>query len=221
MTWIAGTGLPSSMLQVCPRCKILRIFVNVDGGATFRCGGCEWYWSLGEPTIVAPGVPASTVTATNTTGTVVAVAISANGATITSVNVNTIQVGTTAGTYLVPINGTIAITYSVATPTWTWALPVTNAAIAQGATAIPVASGGTQLTVGSAIMIDTGINTEVVTVASGATGTSVPVTNGDWPAGSGFVKAHNSGVTFGNLAMVPTFSNVGQDAVPAAPGWGF
>jgi hypothetical protein len=67
-----------------------------------------------------PAVPATTVTQQNTNPYTVSVAISANGATITSVNVNGTQVGTTAGTYLVPSLGTISITYTVATPTWVW-----------------------------------------------------------------------------------------------------
>lgn len=219
MTWIAGTGLPASILQVCPRCRIFRKFMNVDGGTTFRCGGCEWYWTLATAAVpAAPAVPASTVNATNTGAGVIAVTIS--GGTLTAVTVNAVQVGTTAGTYLVPAAGTINITYTVA-PTWTWQLPVTNGALAQGATAVPVASGGAYFTAAMALMIDTGINAEVVTVQAGATGTSIPVINGDWPAGFGLVKAHTSGVSFSNLAMVSTFSAVGQDAVPAAPGWGF
>lgn len=68
-------------------------------------------------TTATPAVPASTVTATNTNAWPVFVTIS--GGTLTQVFVNGVQVGTTAGTYVVPAGGTISITYSVV-PTWAW-----------------------------------------------------------------------------------------------------
>lgn len=40
-------GVPATVLLTCPRCKIVRQLVNVDGGITFRCPGCEWYLTLG------------------------------------------------------------------------------------------------------------------------------------------------------------------------------
>jgi hypothetical protein len=64
-----------------------------------------------------PAVPASTVTAQNTNAWPVFVTIT--GGTLTFVFVNGVQVGTTAGTYVVPAGQTISITYSVA-PTWAW-----------------------------------------------------------------------------------------------------
>jgi hypothetical protein len=69
------------------------------------------------PAISTPGFPLTTVPVTNVTGFPVFVTIS--GGTLTFVFVNSIQVGTTAGTYPVPIGGTISITYSAA-PTWSW-----------------------------------------------------------------------------------------------------
>jgi len=39
-------GVPVATQLRCPRCKILRSFVNVNGGTTFRCAGCEWYLTL-------------------------------------------------------------------------------------------------------------------------------------------------------------------------------
>jgi hypothetical protein len=69
------------------------------------------------PTITTPGVPLTTVPVTNTTGFPIKVTIT--GGTITNVLVNSVSVGTTAGTYSVPISGTISITYSSA-PTWNW-----------------------------------------------------------------------------------------------------
>ncbi len=41
-----STGIPVAFPLTCPRCKILRSFVNVDGGTLFRCSACEWYWTL-------------------------------------------------------------------------------------------------------------------------------------------------------------------------------
>lgn len=205
----SATGVPTSFLQVCPRCKALRLWVNVNGGTTYRCGGCEWSWTLQTPTIGTPAVPATTVAQNNTTGTVVSVTIT--GGTLTSVKVNTVQVGTTAGTYLVPVGGNISITYSVA-PAWAWALPVTSGSAAQGTSALPVASGGTNFTAGQVLMVDTGTSTEVATVAAGSTGTSVALT-------APLVKAHNGVITFGILAPAPTLP--AGDVVPVAPGWGF
>lgn len=217
-----ATGVPTGFYQVCPRCLTRREWFNVNGGTTYRCAGCEWYWSIQTPAIAAPAVPATTVNATNTTGTIIGVTIS--GGTLTSVKVNAVQVGTTAGTYLVPISGTINITYTVA-PAWTWQLPVTNGAISAAGLAVPLARDGTYFTSGMVLMVDTGVNTEIMIVGAGATGTSIPVTSATPGAGGqavGFTKAHNSAISFGNLVPVPTLGNqFGQDAVPAAPGWGF
>lgn len=41
-----SVGVPVAATLACPRCKIIQSFVNVDGGTTFRCSGCEWYWTL-------------------------------------------------------------------------------------------------------------------------------------------------------------------------------
>lgn len=205
----SATGVPTAYTQLCPRCKALRSWVNVNGGTTYRCSGCEWTWTLQTPAIATPGVPATTVTASNTTGTVVAVTIT--GGTLTSVKVNTVQVGTTPGTYLVPVGGNISITYTVA-PAWAWALPVTSGPAAQNANALPVASGGTNFASGQVLMVDTGTNIEAATVAAGSTGTSVALT-------AGLIKAHNTGISFGILIPVPSFATA--DSVPAAAGWGF
>lgn len=64
--------------------------------------------------------------------------------------------------------------------------------VAQGGTAIPVASGGTSFTNGMVISIIDGNNTELVTVGSGSTGTSVVV--------SATAHAHAAGVTFGQFS---------------------
>jgi hypothetical protein len=74
----------------------------------------------GTPVVSQPVVPATGVAQQNNNPFPVKVVISPNGATITAVTVNGIQVGSGAGTYSVPAAGSISITYSVATPTWVW-----------------------------------------------------------------------------------------------------
>jgi hypothetical protein len=66
-------------------------------------------------------MPASTTVVQNTTGQNVDVTIT--GGTLTSVVVNGVQAGTTAGSYSLPPGGSISITYSVA-PTWAWTDPI-------------------------------------------------------------------------------------------------
>lgn len=136
-------GVPAAVTLVCPREKFPRLFVNVDGGITFRCAGCEWSYTLATK---AP------------TG-------------------------------------------------------VTNASRSIGAATIPVASGGASFTSGMVILIDTGTAAEVVTATATGSATSIPVT--------AFIKAHNSAVAIGQLAVNPSFGGVGQDQIPVAPSWGF
>ena len=50
--------------------------------------------------------------------------MAANGATITAITVNTVASGLTVGTVVVPIGGTVSISYTVATPIWVWAAAV-------------------------------------------------------------------------------------------------
>lgn len=69
------------------------------------------------PTIATPGFPASNTPVTNTTGFPVKVTVT--GGTLSNILVNGVSVGVVAGTYNVPIGGTIAVVYTVA-PTWNW-----------------------------------------------------------------------------------------------------
>lgn len=68
-------------------------------------------------TTVTPGFPATNTPVTNNNGWPVFVTIT--GGTLTSVKVNGTQVGTAAGTYVVPAGQTISVTYTLA-PTWNW-----------------------------------------------------------------------------------------------------
>jgi hypothetical protein len=70
--------------------------------------------------VTTPAVPATTITATNSTGFPVVVTVV--GATVTAVTVSSVQVGSAAGSYLVPYLDTISLTYATGSPTWTWAV---------------------------------------------------------------------------------------------------
>ena len=169
----------------------------------FRCTRCEWLFALSAPAVASPAVPATTVAATNSTGTVVAVTIS--GGTLTAVTVNGTQAGTTAGTYLVPVAGTISVTYSVA-PTWAWALPQTSASVVAGGTALTFAPTGTNTAyaLGQVLIVDPSGTSDVVTVTGSPTATSVPVNS--------LNAAHNSGVSVTVAQLAPYLSTV--EAVP-------
>jgi hypothetical protein len=186
----------------CPRCRFPAPMVPLSA-LTFRCSRCEWPFALSAPAVASPAVPASTVNATNSTGTVVAVTISAG--TLTSVVVNGTQAGTTAGTYLVPVGGTISITYSVA-PTWAWALPQTSASASAGGTSLTFAPTGTNtpFAIGQVLIVDPSGTSDVVTVNGAPTSTSVPVNS--------LNSAHNSGVSVTVASLAPYLSSV--EAVP-------
>jgi len=107
MTWTvpqAGTGQPVQILQRRLRRNEARLYlVSLPTITTL---------------IAAPAVPASGVAQYNNTGQPVTVTVT--GGTVTGIAVNGTATGLTSGPILVPANGTITLTYSVA-PTWTWA----------------------------------------------------------------------------------------------------
>jgi hypothetical protein len=187
----------------CPRCWFSSHFVPA-AALTFRCVRCEWLFNLAAPTVSSPAVPATTVAATNSTGTVVAVTIT--GGTLTSVVVNGSQAGTTAGTYLVPVGGTISITYSVA-PTWAWALPAISASVTAGGTALTFAPTGTNVafTAEQVLIVDPAGTSDVVVATGTPTATSVPVNS--------LNSAHNSAVLVAVAQASPALS--GEQTVPA------
>lgn len=128
--------------------------------------------------------------------------VNAQSVTITNTGVETVylgQTGVTAATGLplpagLSINLTIvpAALYAVSgAPNLKSPTATTSGSVIQGATALPVASGGTSFTNGMLVYILDGNNTELVTVGAGSTGTSVVV--------SATAFAHGSGVTFGQL----------------------
>jgi hypothetical protein len=207
-TYTPATIEPAEVTKLtCPRCHFPARFVPL-AALTFRCSRCEWRFAFAAPTVSTPAVPSSGTATTNlvanTTGTVVAVTVS--GGTLTFVYVNGVQAGTTAGTYLVPVAGTISITYSVA-PTWAWALPVTSASVSAGGTSLTFAPTGTNtaFALEQVLIVDPSGTSDVVKVNGTATATSVPVNS--------LNSAHNSGVSVTVAALTPALSSV--EAVPA------
>lgn len=86
----------------------------------------------------APSVPLSTVAVTNPATAPMTVVIT--GGTMTAVIINGVTAGTGAGTYTVPGQAAISMTYSAA-PTWAWSSPVVFTA-ALNANGTPVARTG-------------------------------------------------------------------------------
>jgi hypothetical protein len=110
------------------------------------------------------------------------------------------------------------------TPTTQAPTSVSSALLAQGGTAITVASGGASFTNGMVLLFDTAnvSLTEILVVNGSASGTNIPVTLPNYyPTSVGALKAHATAAAFGQLLMTPSFNGVGEDAIPNAPGWGF
>lgn len=187
----------------CPRCWAVRPFIPL-AALTFRCTGCEWPFTLAAATVAAPSVPATTVAAANTTGTVADVNVS--GGTVTAITVNGASTGQTSGHVYVPVGGSISITYSVA-PTWTWALPVTSAGVSAGGTALPFTAWGTAFAFGQDLIVDAAGTPDLVSVTGTPTGTSVPVTS--------LNAAHTSGKSVSVAQLTTALSGAGLENVPA------
>lgn len=184
----------------CPRCRFVARWEPV-AALTFRCSRCEWQFALAAATVSSPAVPLTTVPVTNSTGTVVGVTIT--GGTLTFVYVNGVQAGTTAGTYLVPVGGTISITFSAA-PTWAWTLPAVSAGVSAGGSALPFAAGGTSFAQDQVLVVDPAGTSDVVRINGAPTATSVPV--------GALNSAHLSGVLVSVAQLTPALSSV--DAIP-------
>lgn len=82
-------GVPAAVLLTCPRCKITRRFENVDGGTSFRCAGCEWYFTL------ATQSPTGTTNASRAIGTTT-IPVASGGASFTSGMFILVDTGTNA-----------------------------------------------------------------------------------------------------------------------------
>jgi hypothetical protein len=89
-----------------------------------------------------------------------------------------------------------------------------SATLAQGGTAITVASGGASFTTGMLLLYDTGVLAEVLTVTATGSATSIPVTAA--------VRGHASAVTFGQLSIGTAYAGYGVEQQPIpTPAWGF
>jgi len=72
-----AVAVPAAVRLTCPRCRVLRPFRAIDGATLFRCGGCEWYYTLSA---VAP-------TGTSTAGLAAggtAITVASGGASFTA-----------------------------------------------------------------------------------------------------------------------------------------
>jgi hypothetical protein len=98
---------------------------SIKDFANERIGGLRSAdWQFTEffeynPTVSAPGFPLTTVNVGPPVTPNYPFIMTIAAGTIASVKVNGVQVGTTDGSYLVPANATVNITYT-GVPTWTW-----------------------------------------------------------------------------------------------------
>lgn len=84
-----------------------------------------------------------------------------------------------------------AALYAIAAPTTGAPSGTSSSAVAAGATAIAVSSGGGSYVLGTQLLLDTGGIQEVVTVGSGSISTSIVISAAKF--------AHASGVAFGTI----------------------
>lgn len=204
MPSIGGEIQPAAIPQLrCPRCWFAAAF-NPIGALTFRCDRCEWPFTLAAPALAAaPTFPLTTVPVVNPYATPVAATVTLNGATIASFTINGTAAGAiTAGTYIIPAGGSFTAAYTVASPTWAWALPATSAGVSAGATALTFAPTGTNVafSVGQVLIVDPTGTSDVVTVTGAPAATSVPV--------SALNAAHLTGVLVTVAQASPVLSGV-------------
>lgn len=95
-------AIPANVTVTCPRCKILRSFVDVSGGGLqYRCSGCEWTFTL---TAVAPTGTSTALVAAGGT----AITVASGGASFTN---GMVLVYDTAGApEVVVVNGSSSAT---------------------------------------------------------------------------------------------------------------
>jgi hypothetical protein len=90
-------AMPSDVNLTCPRCQVLRSFVNTSGGGVlYRCNGCEWAFTFGITT------PNTTLSASVAAGAV-ALTVASGGASYTSGMV--LLIDTASGAEVVAVNG--------------------------------------------------------------------------------------------------------------------
>jgi hypothetical protein len=110
-----AVAVPASVTVTCPREKVLRLFVNLDGGVTHRCTGCEWQFTFSAVS------PTGTDTATVTAGSTTAITVASGGASFTSgmkllfdtgTNAEVVTVGPGSTGTNVPVPGGFAKSHS-------------------------------------------------------------------------------------------------------------
>ena len=100
--------------------------------------------------IATPAMPASATPIANPYGVAAAITIAAGGATISAISTGSNSAslsatGLTSGTVFLPNDWAISVTYTVATPTWTWMsaqLPQSGASSQVAAVISPAPAGG-------------------------------------------------------------------------------
>jgi hypothetical protein len=141
---------------------------------------------------------------TNPYPTPIAATITLNGATIASFTINGTAAGATAaGTYIIPAGGTFTAAYTIASPTWAWALPAISAGVSAGGATLTFAPASTQalpFTAGQVLIVDPAGTSDVVTVTGTPTATSVPV--------AALNSAHLTGVLVTVAQASPVLSGV-------------
>jgi hypothetical protein len=203
-TYTPATIQPAEVAQLrCPRCWFPAPFLP-NAALTFRCARCEWPFTLAAATVTVPNAsPVNNTVYTNSSGTVVAATIG-NAGGVTAITVNSVATGQTSGTVLVPVAGTISVTWATTQPTMAWALPATSGSVTAGGTALPFTAWGTAFTQGQVLIVDPAGTSDVVVVNGTPTGTSVPV--------GALNASHGSAVSVTVAQASPVLSGV--EAVP-------
>ncbi len=94
-------GTPAVISLTCPRCRVKRTLVNIDGGTLYRCAACSFFITL---TAVAPTGTASALLALGGT----AITVAAGGASFTNGMVLLYDVGIAAE--VLTVNGAATAT---------------------------------------------------------------------------------------------------------------
>jgi ribosomal protein L37AE/L43A len=95
---VSMVSIPGVLTLKCPKCKTIRLFRNTAGGLTYRCSGCEWYWSMGTTT---PSGTTNAAAVQNAT----ALAVASGGASFTGNMLLLVDTGTAAEVVTVTATG--------------------------------------------------------------------------------------------------------------------
>jgi hypothetical protein len=101
MPYIAGTGVPTAVTAVCPRCRTARQLVSVGPEVGYLCTGCEW------PVTFGAGTPTVSTNASVTTASA-ALPFASGGTAFSRGQVLFVNDG--ASSEVVVVNGTVTAT---------------------------------------------------------------------------------------------------------------